>query len=153
MARNSFKIEGMKELERSIKRLGDVPQKAVTPAARKGANIWRNAAKALAPVDQGNLKKGIVLKGEKATKKGKKVYQVTFDKNKNDIFVKTSKSGKRSYYPASQEYGYFTQNGGYIPGFHFMKKAAEENKEAAEQKIVSELTKNIDKEWNKKNGS
>lgn len=141
-----FKIEGMKELERSFKKLGKVPQKCVTPAAKKGMNIALKSAKKNAPEDTGELKKGMKLIGEKSKIKGKKVYQVVFDRAKNDIFQKKNKEGKViGYYPASQEYGFFTKNGRYIPGFHFMKRAMEDNSEAITKKIVTEVGKNIDK--------
>ena len=140
-----FKMEGMKELQKSIKKLGEVPQKCVTPAAKKGMNIALKAAKPLTPVEEGNLKKGLKLKGEKSRLKGKKVYQVTFSSSMNDIFVKVSKDGKRSYYPASQEYGYFAKNGRYIPGFHFLKKSLSNNSSSITKKIIYEMSKNIDK--------
>ena len=45
------KIDGMKELQKSIKKLGQVPQKCVTPAAKKGMNIALKSAKKNAPED------------------------------------------------------------------------------------------------------
>jgi len=135
----------MKELEKAVIRLGRLPQTCVTKAARKGALVALKAAKTLAPEDEGNLKKGLILKPEKTKIKGKKVYQVTFNPAMNDIFVKVSKEGKRAYYPASQEYGYFTRNGRYIPGFHYLKKSLENNKAKIEQEVVSVLAKEIDK--------
>lgn len=142
-----FKIEGMKELEKSIKKLGEVPQKCVTPAARKGMNVAFKAAKKNAPVgDTGELKQGMKLVGEKASVKGKKVYQVVFDRAKNDIFQKKNSEGKViGYYPASQEYGFFARNGKYIPGYHFLEKALTSNSGAIQKKIVDEMSKNIDK--------
>lgn len=141
-----FQIQGMKELQKSIKKLGQVPQKCVTPAAKKGMNIAIKAARKNAPIDTGELKKGMKLVGEKSSTKGKKVYQVVFDRAKNDIFQKKNKEGKViGYYPASQEYGFFAKNGRYIPGYHFMKKAMEDNSGAISQKIVDEMGKNIDK--------
>lgn len=141
-----FKIEGMKEIQRSIKKLGEVPQKCVTPAARKGMNLALKNAKNNAPVETGELKNGMKLIGEKARAKGKKVYQVVFDRAKNDIFQKKNKDGKvTGYYPASQEYGFFARNGRYIPGFHFMKKSMENNNLAIANKIIEEMGKNIDK--------
>jgi HK97 gp10 family phage protein len=141
-----YKIEGMKELEKSIKKLGQVPQKCVTPAARKGMNIAFKSAKQNAPVDTGELKGGMKLLGEKAKVKGKKVYQVVFDRAKNDVFQKKNQGGKViGYYPASMEYGFFAKNGRYIPGYHFLKKALEGNKVAIEKKIVDEMSKQIDK--------
>jgi len=141
-----FKIEGMKELQRSIKKLGDVPQKAVTPAARKGMNIALKSARSNAPVDTGELKKGMKLVGERSRHKGKKVYQVVFDRAKNDIFQKKNKEGKvTGYYPASQEYGFFTRNGRYVPGYHFLERSLTENVNKIEQTIVKEMGKQIDK--------
>ncbi len=145
MARVDFKIEGMKELERTIRKLGQLPQKCVTPAARKGATIALKAAKAKAPFLTGALEEGIILKGEKARKKGKKVYQVTMNPAMNDIFVKTTKDGKRYYYPASMEYGFITRDGGYVPGFHYLRDSLVDNKAAIERTVVDELAKQIDK--------
>ncbi|WP_294186351.1 HK97 gp10 family phage protein [uncultured Clostridium sp.] len=142
-----FEIEGMKELQKSMKRLGKVPQKCVTPAARKGMNIALRSARKNAPIDTGELKSGMKLVGEKSRVKAKKVYQVVFDSSKNDIFQKKNKEGKViGYYPASQEYGFFARNGRYIPGYHFMKRAMEDNSGSIAKTIVNEVGKNIDKE-------
>lgn len=141
-----FKIEGMKELEKSIKKLGKVPQKCVTPAARKGMNIALKSARKNAPVDTGELRKGMKLAGEKARVKGKKVYQIVFDRAKNDIFQKKNKDGKvTGYYPFSQEFGFFAKNGRYIPGYHFISKGLNDNTGAITKKIVDEMGKQIDK--------
>jgi hypothetical protein len=142
----STKIEGMPELERTIKRLGQLPQKCVTKAARKGANIPLKAAKKGGWIDQsGEMRKGIILKGEKTKIKGKKVYQAVMDPAKNDIFAKYSKGGKRAYYPASQEYGFKARNGKYIPGFNFFKDAIVNNSIKIEKEVVGVLSKEIDK--------
>lgn len=143
--RAKFEVEGLKELEKTIRKLGKLPQKCVTPAAKKGARIALKAARAKAPWETGELSNGIVLKGERARKKGKKVYQVTLDPAKNDIFVKTTKDGKRYYYPASMEYGFITRDGGYSPGFHYLRDALVDNKAAIERTVVDELAKQIDK--------
>lgn len=140
-----FKIEGMEELEKTIRKLGKLPQKCVTPAAKKGAMIALKAAKANAPFLTGALEEGIVLKGEKTRRKGKKVYQVTMNPAMNDVFVKTTKDGKRYYYPASMEYGFITRDGGYSPGFHYLRDALVDNKTAIERTVVDELAKQIDK--------
>lgn len=141
-----FKIEGMKELEKSMKKLGEVPQKYVTAAARKGMNISLKSAKAKAPIEDGYLKNGMKLIGEKSKTKGKKVYRVVFDRDKNDIFQKKNSKGEiTGYYPISQEYGFFARNGRYIPGFHFIEKSLTENAGSIEKKIVDEMGKNIEK--------
>jgi HK97 gp10 family phage protein len=145
MAKVKFKIEGMEELEKTIRKLGKLPQKCVTKAAKKGAQIALKAAKQKAPFLTGALEEGIILKGEKTRRKGKKVYQVTMNPAMNDIFVKTTKDGKRYYYPASMEYGFITRDGGYSPGFHYLRDALVDNKTAIERTVVDELAKQIDK--------
>lgn len=142
-----FKIEGMKELQKSIKKLGEVPQKAVTPAARKGMNVALKDARKGGWIDQtGEMRRGMKLVGERSRHKGKKVYQVVFDSAKNHVFQKKNAKGKvTGYYPASMEYGYYARNGRYIPGFHFLKKSLENNSGKIAETIVSEMIKNIDK--------
>ena len=61
------------------------------------------------------------------------------------MFVKTSKNGKRAYYPASIEYGFKTKNGGYAPGFKFLNNALTDNKNQIEKVIIQTLTDEIDK--------
>jgi HK97 gp10 family phage protein len=165
MARNRYansSIVGMRELEQTLKQLEKLPQKFVTKAARQGANVALKAAKAKAPVDTGMLKKGLKLVGEKARTKGKKVYEVTFDRNMNDIFQKksanlyrrtrgrgrhkiTTMEHKQYYYPASQEYGFMTRGGGYTPGYRYLRYAIDENKTEIENKMVQVMTNEIDK--------
>lgn len=143
----TFRIEGMDELKRAMDRITKLPMKVVSPAARKGANIVLRDSRQNAPVDTGDLKRGIVLKGERSRLPGKKVFQVSFSKTMSDVFVKTSKAGKRAYYPASQEFGYKLRNGEYMPGLRYMRNAADANARQVEQVIVKELTTRLEKEW------
>jgi HK97 gp10 family phage protein len=143
----NFKIEGMKELEKKFKELGKVPQKHVTAASKKGMNISIKEAKANAPYDTGALKKGIKLVGEKSKLKGKKVYRIVFDREMNDVFQKKNEEGEVvAYYPVSQEYGYFTKDGKYIPGFRFIRDSLTDNVSKIEKTIVSTMKKKIDQE-------
>jgi len=144
MARKSD-ILGMDELERTFQRLGKVPQTVATKSARAGATIAHKAAKTNAPEDTGQLKSGIILKRERRTKPGKAVYDVEMDPAMNDVFVKISKDGKRSYYPASQEYGFLTVNGGYVPGYHFLRRAITDNAAEIERKIMDVTAQEVEK--------
>ena len=147
MAKVNFKIEGMRELEQSLKKLGKVPQKHVTSSARKAMNISLKSARANAPYDTGALQKGMKLKGEKSRFKAKKVYQVVFDDKMNDVFQKKNKAGEiTGYYPVSQEYGFFARNGRYIPGYRFVSDSLTSNVGAIERTIVTEMKKKIDAE-------
>ena len=135
-------ITGVEELQRMITQLGRAPAKAITSAAKKGANIVRNAAKNAAPKKTGALIRGIKIFSEKR-KVGKKVYWVTFDRKYNNVFGKISRSGKRSYYPSSQEYGWKQNGGRKIEGKFFMLKAIRLNRQRAEQKMVDELANSL----------
>lgn len=155
MIRVRFRVEGMEELQKSLKRLGKVPQKHVTSSARKAMSIALKQARATAPYDTGALKRGIIMVGEKAKEKGKKVYRIVFDRAMNDIFQKPVKNPGESgspnarsiaYYPVSQEYAYFARNGRYIPGFRFIHNALTDNVSKIEKTIVSEMKRRIDAE-------
>jgi len=138
-------IIGFDALMRDFERLGKVPQSAATRGAQAGGRIALKAAKALAPVDTGELRDGIILKGERNRDKGKKVYDVMMDPAKNDVFVKTTKDGKRYYYPASQEYGFLTVDGRYVPGYAYLRRAIDNNAEQIERKILEVAGREVDK--------
>lgn len=145
-----FKIEGMDKLQKDLKKLGQVPQKHVTSSSRKGMNIVLKDSKANAPYDTGQLKKGIILKGERSRLKGKKVYRIVFDPAMNEVFQKKNKDGKViGYYPVSQEYGYFTKNGRYIPGYRFIHDSLTGNTIKVVRTIVDVMKSKIDQEIRK----
>lgn len=153
-----FKVDGMDSLIKSLKRLGEVPQKHVTASVRKAMGSPLKQAKADAPEDTGALKKGIVLKGEKSKTKGKKIYRIVFDDSMNDIFQKarmvTKKNGTQTervtgYYPVSQEYGWFTRSGSYIPGLRFARGAMESKAGLVSRTIISTMAAKISQELRK----
>ena len=149
-------LSDFRRLSRTVGKLGGLPQKCVTKAARKGGNLVLRAVRQKAPVNTGELKRGLGLKGEKSRIKGKKVYDIVFDAGMNDVFQKFIQNpgeaggkSKTAYYPASMEYGYFARNGRYIPGYHFMRGAAEELEGAAADIAVQVLSEEVEKEWSK----
>lgn len=145
-----LKVEGMYKLQSDLKKLGKIPQTHVTAASRKGMNIALKSAKAKAPLDTGNLQKGIVMVGEKSKSKGKKLYRIVFDRSMNDVFQRKNADGKVvAYYPVSQEYGYFTSNGRYIPGFRFVHASLENNRQTIAITIISTLKMKIDQQIRK----
>ena len=150
MAKVQFKIIGMGKLKKDMKKLGKVPQKHITSAAKKGMNIPLKQSKADAPYESGQLKKGIILVGEKTKTKSKKVYRVVFDGKMNDVFQKPNKDGDvTGYYPVSQEYGFFARNGRYIPGFRFVGHSLTTNVGKIEQTIVDTMSSKINAEIRK----
>lgn len=146
-----FTVTGMEKLLKNLNRLGDVPQKHVTASVRKAMKTPLTQAKQDAPYLTGALESGIVLKGEKSKHKGKKVYRIIFDDAMNDQFQHTSKAtGKvTGYYPVSQEYGWFTKNGRYIPGQRFVRGAMENNSGKVKKVILDEMGKKIENELRK----
>ena len=101
-------MSDFKRLVRTLDKIGGLPQKCVTKAARKGGSLVIKAVRQKAPVDTGTLKRGLRLKAEKSRTKGKKVYDVAFDAGMNDVFQKPIQNpgeaggkNKTAYYPAS----------------------------------------------------
>lgn len=147
--------DDIRGLELAAKAIGGVAKKQLTPAVRKAMKPVLQAAREAAPVDTRALKRGIILKGERSKYPLKKVFQVTMDRKKNDVFVKgldADGGGKRAYYPASQEYGFLKKSGGKVPGKHFLQKAAEQQEDQLPDTIVDNLISEIQKEWTKKSG-
>lgn len=150
MARLSFGVTGINALNRDLKKLGKIPQKHVTSSAKKGMGLVLKQAKASAPSDTGDLKRGMKLSGEKSRYKGKKVYRIIFDPAMNDVFQKKNKEGGvTGYYPISQEYGFFAKNGRYIPGYRFIGDSLINNAKRMEQVIMGEMKAKIDQEIRK----
>lgn len=156
-----FKLDGFGGAVVVLGSLEDVPKRCVSRAAGKGATVVRRAIRIEAPVDTGELRRGIVRTGERSRRKGKKVYDIMMDPGKNDIFQKpiinpgvAGGKSPKGYYPASMEYGFLTRSKGgglsYVPGYHFMRKATEQSASTAASAMVDTLNKEIDKVWQKK---
>lgn len=157
-----FDTTGVVKLVKMLDKAGKSPQKAITRAASKGITPVKRAVRGIVPVGEtGNLKRAIARKAEKSRARGKKVYEVTFDKAYNDVLQKpvknpgeagstTTKSG-HAYYPASIEYGFLTRSKGngysYVPGVHFMRQGAEQSETQAKQIMIDTMEKELDKLW------
>lgn len=142
----TFEIVGMKELEQLIKDFGNLPQKCVNRAAKKGARVAMLAAKRNAPVYKGVLRKNIYLKAEKTKKKGKKVYAIAFRSSFfNAINANGSETKKQYFYPALQEFGFKNRANKYVPGYNYLKRSLDENKNLIEQTMIKVLDEEINK--------
>lgn len=155
-----FYLEDLAKFQRTLDKVGAVPQKVVTKAAGKGRTVVRKAIRGQVPVDTGTLKRGIISTGERSKIKGKKVYQLRFDPALNDVFQRPilnpgEAGGKnpKGYYPASMEYGFLTRSKGgslsYVPGYHFMRGGAEQSSAAAKSAMLRTATTELEKEWAK----
>ena len=139
-------VEGLNKLIKDIKKLEKMPQKQITKGVRRGTNVILHEARARAPKLTGKLRKKLTLKSERSKRRGKKVMQVTFQKvEKFPEAVKVTKDGTRYYYPASQNFGFRTRNGGYVDGKHFLEGAMQAKSGQAARVIVDEIGKEIEK--------
>ena len=162
-------VQGFEEFVRACGNLAkELDGPSMTRAVKRGAKIVQKAIQAAAPKDTGELQSGLILVKEKSRVKGKVVYQVTPAREKNAIFQKPIKNPVRSktkhaYYPASQEFGYFTRRPGggmtyvrsdgskatmdKVPGKHYMRTGAEVASEAAKSAIARSLLDDIAKDY------
>ena len=162
-------MEGFEEFVRTCSGLAQNLQgPQLTRAVKQGAKLVQQAIKAAAPADTCELRDGLILVKEKTRARGKVVYQITPAREKNPIFQKPIKNPVRSksahaYYPASQEYGYFTRRPGggmtyvrsdgskatmdKVPGKHYMRTGADVAGETAKNLIAKTLLDEIAKEY------
>ena len=147
MATIKFSVLGTAKIVRDLERLGKMPQVGANRAARSGMKIAFDDAKRRAPLDTGLLKRGLIMRKEKTTKKGKSVYWIgptrALNGDGKNGFVKDYAGGtKRAYYPASQEWG-FTVKGHYTPGYRYLKNAIDKNvntiSKSMEKKFIEEI--------------
>ena len=160
-------MEGFEDFVRACSKLvSNLQGTELTKAVRKGAQVVQKAIQAHAPEKTGELRRGLILVKEKSRIRGKVVYQVTPAREKNAIFQKPIQNPVRSkspyaYYPASQEYGYFTRRPGggmtYVrsdgskatmnkaPGKHYMRTGADVASETAKNLIAKSVLDDITK--------
>lgn len=161
-------LEGFEELEKSFHRIEEnLTDKKLRSITRKGAKQVLEAVRAAAPEKTGLLRQGIILKPEKNRTRGKTGMDIMMDPELNDVFQKPIMNRGRSkspyaYYPASQEYGYFTRRPGggmeyvrtdgstgkmnKVPGKHYMLSGAESAGEGAKDTIIQGINDLIDRE-------
>ena len=135
-------VDGLNQLMKDIQKLERMPQKQITKGARKGANVILKDARARAPKRTGVMRKGIYLKAEKS-RRGKKVFQITF--RSNPEFVKITSDSTRYFYPASQEFGFRTRDGGKVEGKHFLTEAMQTRQAEAAAVMVETIGEEIEK--------
>jgi len=94
MANESFNVQGLKELHTMLQELPlRIERNIMRGAIRAGANVYRDAARQAAPVDDGTLKKSIKT-GSTNIKKGKVVVNVGTDL----FYARMVEFGTASYY-------------------------------------------------------
>ena len=140
-----IEIVGIRELENTIRKMGNVAIKHVRAAAIKGMKKPMPQARKDAPHDEGNLRRGIKLLPLKGNRRTRQLYRTYFDPKMNKIF----QNEYGGYYPVHQEYGWVAENGRIIPGQMFITNAYNDQEETVEKTITDELTKRLEGEINK----
>ena len=134
----SAKTEGLGDFQKVVQSMDSVVR-----SSRDGLLTILHTA---APEKSGALRRGIVAStsAEKTATPGKVVYDIYMDDAMNDIFVKYAASGKRYYYPASQEYGFRLKNGGYKPGKYYMRDTTIRYAAAFEKDMTAGMDKALE---------
>ena len=144
-----FSVSGLQELQSQFERIGKMPKKYLTRAAKQGSDGQLKTAKADAPVGKtGLLKKGLHRKMETPNKRNKAVYRIKWNPNYTEQYLKPTTGaygGKTpfAYYPHSVEYGFKSKNGR-IQGQYFVTKAIEKTEKDSAQKIIDSLSDSIE---------
>lgn len=143
-------LQGVEDWNKLLANIDKVTDRSLTAIIKPTAVSIRNEARRLAPArpKSGKLRKGIGVWAEKR-KKGKKIYQLAFNKHMKNVFVKYAKHKKdkkgnaeRYYYPASMEYGfvhYISKRKINPPKMHFMQKAGKFRRKEIESEITEKL--------------
>lgn len=141
-------VVGLQELQSQFERIGKMPKKHLTKAAKAGSQGPLRAARANAPTGKTKmLKKGLHQKMETPNKRNKTVYRIRWNPKYTDDYRKPSSGAygavkTPAYYPHSQEYGFKTKNG-YVKGRYFITKAIERHQSSSLKKIVKSLNESI----------
>jgi HK97 gp10 family phage protein len=136
-------LTGFKELADALKQLPQrVARKHLRGSTAKGATVIRKAARDLAPVDTGEMRKDIQIKRERTSGDHVASYSVyTRGGKRSRLAGKARNVDKDSFYWKFVEFG--TAKMAAQP---FMRPAFEANKEAAVDALGEELDKRIQKE-------
>lgn len=129
-----LRITGDKELDRKLAALGKKAKPLLRKAARRGAALVRDTAKAMAPVEEGTLEASIKVRAMKRSRK-----------NKNIVGASVVSGGDN--FTGDQYYGSFQEFGtAFIPPDPFMRPAKLENEDPVKSvfnNAVRELIKDV----------
>jgi HK97 gp10 family phage protein len=148
MGKDTFKLEGGKELERRLKKLGDKVHRRVTrQAVNAAATPVVKAAKANAPKQSGLLKKAM---GKKvATFKKTQAVAAIVGAKKSVQGEVDGKPRKPSRYAHLVEKGHINEHGEHVPAQPFLRPALEQTGEQAMSVMQTKFAAGIEKEAKK----
>lgn len=130
---DKFYVSGIGRISFSIRyhdlmALSRISASEIEGPVRKSATGLTYRIRTNAPYRFGDLQRGIIPSAyaERTAAPDKVVYDIFMDPKMNDTFIKFTKSGKRYYYPASQEYGFRIGRARKQPGLYYMRDTAVE---------------------------
>jgi hypothetical protein len=154
---NVAKLDGYEDVMAWMDAMQKIPRKLLVPSVRAGARIAHNAARLGAPVKTGLLRSSIKMTQEKR-KADKVVYDISIIESKINVkkgrmlvkYTKGSSSdvatkettGNRSFYPASQEWGWTTASGKRVEPLkkRYMRNAIDHNRPAIANNIMKMMS-------------
>ncbi len=130
-----FKIEGLKELQATMLKLGpEIQKKAIWSALLSGAQVVKKEAERMAPVLTGRLEKAILVKNVKGIG-----YIIGVRHGR-----KEQKKDRDAYYWTFQEFGTDGKKG-IIRAKHFIENALKNKIPESFRRVKDKLTENIQK--------
>jgi len=140
---DSKNLTGFKEFAKALRELGPrVGRKHLRASTAKGAAVIRKEARALAPVDTGEMRKDIQIKRERTSGDNVASYSVyTRGGKRSRLAGKARNVDKDSFYWKFVEFGTVR-----MAAQPFMRPAFEAKKEEAVDALGAELDKRIQKE-------
>lgn len=120
----TVKVAGLAELRANLQALpAEIQQKVLRRGVAAGAAVIRAAAKNLAPVKSGTLRRASIIKFIRKESNATQVkYIVTFRRGKSQ-----QKSNRDAFYASFVEFGHRSRNGGFVPPHRFLKPAFDQN--------------------------
>lgn len=135
MSRNSFKITGLKELDKKLQALpGKVAKKVLRQALRKALKPVKAAVQANAPVLTGQTRAAVRFKAGRRTK------------NRVTLNVQVGEGDYKGdqFYASFLEFGY-ERDGVLHPGLHFMERALAATGDAAVKTCVELIAAGVER--------
>lgn len=152
------KIDGISSLQQFLKDYGKMPDKIISKSVQKASRIVLQSAKRNIPSDTGLMRQSLSARLEKKKRKAKRVSRIGFkaylydqikaehdQSNADRSNLPKKKRGKPFFYPSAVEFGYFTRSGRFIPGYHFLRNALENNKDLFERLLIKEIDQALKK--------
>lgn len=142
-------ITGLDEVMENMKMLGsEVEQRLAKQAAEIAMIPVVDAAKALCPVNTGNLRESIGVKKIRMRgryRKGMIVISVGPRKGFDWAYSGANRKSDPFKYGIPVEFGHVTPNGSFVPPVSFMRTAYQNQKEGIVARFTEELKKKVDR--------